>query len=267
MKKFTSKVQDLSQKAANLRAAAQRAPAQVRELRETVLATAGEFQQLRGDVQSAVSGLRLDSEEQLTRALAELEDGREIIREAGYDFTGVDLELHPVQRLIVHLEKFEDVSEAGLELLLASIAARKTVHAVLAALIRAEQLADRVSLTELTYRELTIYVGPVPTVRLCWRPTETAEEAIPVEATAPKAPVAPPQPPPLPGFGESSFFAPRPAAPAPATSAVMDRPVVVMTPQPAPAPAVAQTAPEVAPKDWKTGALDRFKKMPNLGPR
>lgn len=203
----------------------------------------------------------MDNEEQLTRALAELDDSREIIREAGYDFTGVDIELHPVQRLIVHLEKFEDVSEAGLELLLTSIAARKTPQAVLAALIRAEQLADRVSLSELTYRELTIYVGPVPTVRLCWRPSDDVEEAIPAEAPALKAPAAP-QPPPLPSFGESSFFAPRPAPPAP--SPVIERPSAPVAPAPAVAPAASSESAPAAPTDWKTGVLDRFKKMPNL---
>jgi hypothetical protein len=259
MKKFISRVQDLSQKAAHLKAAAQRAPAQMRDLRESVLATAGEFQQLRSDVQSSVSGLRADSEENLVLALAELNDSIEIFAEAGYDMEGVDLELSPVQRLIVHLCKFEDVSEAGLELLLASISGRKTAHAVLASLIKAEQLADRVSLTNLIYRELTIYVGPVPTVRLCWRPEELETETGPAPAPAISSAPAIPQPPPLP----SSFFEPRPqATPAPVT------PAVGIAPAAAPAP-VAAPQETAAPNpalggDWKRSALDRFKKMPDL---
>ncbi len=263
MKKFISRVQDLSQKAAHLKAAAQRAPAQVRDLRESVLATAGEFQQLRSDVQSSVSGLRADSEEHLLRALAELNDSIEIFAEAGYDMEGVDLELSPVQRLIVHLRKFEDVSEAGLELLLVSIAQRNTTHAVLASLIKAEQLADRVSLTNLVYRELTIYVGPVPTVRLCWRSDELETETEIAPAPAVVSAPATPQPPPLPGLGESSFFEPRrQATPAPTIPAAVNAPVAPPAPVAAPQETVAPN-PALG-GDWKRSALDRFKKMPDL---
>jgi len=263
MKKFISRVQDLSQKAAHLKAAAQRAPAQVRDLRESVLATAGEFQQLRSDVQSSVSGLRADSEEHLLRALAELNDSIDIFAEAGYDMEGVDLELSPVQRLIVHLRKFEDVSEAGLELLLAAISGRRTAHAVLASLIKAEQLADRVSLTNLVYRELTIYVGPVPTVRLCWRPEDLETEPEPAQASAVVSAPATWQPPPLPGLGESSFFEPRrQAATVPANPAGVVASVVASAP--VAAPQETATPNPALGGDWKRSALNRFKKMPDL---
>ena len=50
MKKFIHKVQDLSQKAAHLKKVVEAAPAQAAHLRDTVLMTAGQLQQLRHDV-------------------------------------------------------------------------------------------------------------------------------------------------------------------------------------------------------------------------
>jgi len=264
MRKIISRVRDLSQKAAQLKAAVEGVHPKIAGIRDAVAMSAGELHRLRADVQSAVSGLRIDNEDGLTVALTELNDSTGIFQEAGYTMEGVELELSPVQRLIVHLQKFDDVAEAELQRLLAATVARRTTHAVLASLIKAEQVAGRVSLTNLRYRELTIHVGPVPTVRLCWRTDDTDA------GVAALPPVHAAEPPPVPGFARSSFFESR-AVPHSAPDAGTDTPPTVpaespapiFAPQPAAKPAAERASPS-GHEDWRRNALDRFKKMPDL---
>lgn len=263
MKKFIQRVQDLTQKAAHLKQVVEAAPAQAAQLRDTVLMTAGQLQQMRHDVQSSVTGLRADNDDRLAQALREINDGAATFLEAGYELTGVDMELSPVQRLMVHLEQRDSVSEAVLRSVLSANSGRPTIQALLNALARAEAISERVNLSHLTYRGLIVHVGPAPTVRLSWRSESAGELVVPVPPALPtSAPAAPP--PPLSAFTQSSYFAERPpiTTPSPEAGTV-------------PAEAPALSAPTVLPSsgtaretrpggDWRSSALDRFKKMPDV---
>lgn len=269
MKKFIQRVQDLGQKAAHLKQVVEAAPEQAAQLRDTVLMTAGQLQQMRHDVQSSVMGLKADNEARLAQALKEINDHAEVFQEAGYELTGVDMELSPTQRLIVHLERRDNVSEAVLRSLLSANSGRQTLYALINALAKAESIHERVNLSHLTYRELVVHVGPTPSVRLCWQ-KDAPEQNFPptpgVSIPATPTPIATTLvPPPLPAFGAGSFFEQRPVA---APSAARETPVATVEPSPVPitppAPASRELVDRSAGGDWKASSLDRFKKMPDV---
>lgn len=266
MKNIIQKVQDLSHKAAQIKQAIEAAPAQAAQLRETVLMTAGQLQQMRHEVQSSVTGLRADNEDRLTQALRELNDGADTFLEAGYQLIGVDMEVSPVQRLVVHLAKVESVPEAMLRSLASSHTGQPTISGLLSSLAKAEALTAKMHLSNLSYRELVVHVGPTPSVRLCWHADEVIESG---QAQAHPARPAPATvastPPPIPAFTQSSYFEARPTPHATPPAQATGSPVV--EPSSAAAPAVTAT-PKPAVKvvtgsDWKQSALERFKKMPD----
>jgi len=264
MKKLVTRVQNLGQKAAQLQQALKSVPPKIAEIREAVALTTGELQQLRADVQSSVAGLVAHDTAGLSQALREINGGTEVFQQAGYALAGVDLELSPSQRLTVHLARLEHADEATLKSLIAANQSRRTVSALLSALLRAEEMAGSMQLTGLVYAELAVHIGPSPTVRMGWR-TELA-----VEATAP--PVFPPQVPAAPteqpGFGQSSFFEKRPpqqvspaaAASGPSPSAA---PAALSGSAVTPAEAPVENAGQPSPAGWQKDALERFKKEPH----
>ncbi len=268
MKKILHKIQDLGQKAVQLKQAVEAVPAKAAQLRESVLMTAGQLQQLRHDVQSSVTGLRADSDDRLAQALREINDSADTFLEAGYELTGVDMDLSPVQRLIVHLEKIESVSEATLRSLLSANSGRQTIYALLAALAKADGLSEKVSLSHLSYRELIVHVGPTPSVRLCWRTEVVQESATEHDPAASPAAVPAAAPPPIPAFSQSSYFEQR-ATPVvrPAPTPAASEPSAPPTPHAGVAASSSvQSDPSQRPSggDWKPSALDRFKKMPDV---
>jgi hypothetical protein len=261
MKKMISRVKNLSQKAAQLKAAMEKAPATVAELREAVAATTGQLQQLRTEVQSSATALTADNESRLSQALQEINASQETFLEAGYEVSGVDLEISPVQRLLVHLNKLEDVHPSMLRSLLSSNQQRRTTHALLSALVQAQRMADTVELTKLDYRELIVGLGPIPSIRLCWRGEEVfeAEDAAAPAQAAPSPAAAPVRPP---YFGKTSFFERR----ASQSSAVSAEPSAAPPPAGSPeTPAEPESTPVVSgTSDWRQEALDRLKKTPHV---
>lgn len=267
MKKFIQRVQDLSQKATQLKQVVEAAPAQAAQLRDTVLLTAGQLQQMRHDVQSSVMGLRADNEGRLAQALQDINNHADTFSDAGYELTGVDMELSPTHRLVVHLEKTGVVDESTLRSLLAENSANQTIYALLSALTKADAMSERVRLSHLHYCGVVIHLGPTPAIRLCWVPEDVVETVVP-ETVAPttQSPAALPAPPPLPAFSQSSYFEKRPSVvtppstsdpiPAAGTGAVQELTSAVTS-----KPAAALQRPPGG--DWKASALDRFKKMPD----
>ena len=262
MKKFVTKVQELGNKAAQIKAAIESVPPRVQEVREAVAATASQLQQLRSEVQSNVTSLRTESEDDLIETLREIDGAAGTFREAGYQLYDAEIELGPSQRLLVHLEKLEDVSHPKLRSLIAAHQGHQTTHAILSALLKAEELAERVDLSNVTYHKLTVFVGKMPMVRLCWCAND-------VEAHTAFTPTAPPVPTatPLPSvssspalassmFGAGSFFEKQ--SPAVSTHSLESAPSTAVPHAPSgPASIPAIPAPETDP-------LARFKKMPNL---
>lgn len=277
MKQFISRVRDLSQKAAEIKAAMEQVPPKVAEITATVSATAGQLQQLKSQIGYSVADLRADNEQSLSAVLQEVGSSEDVLLKAGFALEGVDIELSPVQRLLVHLGKLEDMHPSVLRGLASQNQHRRTVHAILSALLQAQQMADTVELENLTFCEVIIGVGPIPSVRLCWRPeplpepvaTAMAAASAPPPVPAPPRPVATPAPATQPIFGPGSFFekptaaAPQPAAVAsPLVDAASGEQVASASApaQSAVVPAAAESPAPVANPD----PLARFKQMPNL---
>ncbi len=263
MSTFIHKVQALGNKAAQIKAAIESVPPRVLEVREAVAATATQFQQLRSEVQSNVTALRMNREEELVEALREIDARSAAFREAGYELHDVEMELGIPQRLIVHLEKIEDVVHSKIGMLAGDNVANKTVHAILTALLKAEELADDIALTHLTYHKLTVYVGPVPVVRLCWcAPAQTLGVSTHAEAPSIGSPTS--MTPSASLFGTESFFEKRPESPltSPLTAATYASPKSIELPLVQPADVTPVTA-----SMEREDPLARFKKMPDLSKR
>jgi hypothetical protein len=266
MKRFISKVQNLSQKAAEIKAAIQQVPPKIAEMREAVATTTGQLQQLKSEIQYSVADLKADQEDHLSEALQEIHHSTELFQQAGFVLDGVDLEISPVQRLLVHLLRVEAVHASVLRSLAQASQHQRTTRAILSSLLQAQQMAETVEVGGLIYNEVIVGIGPIPSVRLCWRAEQV--EATPVLQAAPAIPMPPPlaasaplpQPPTLSPYGTSSFFE-RPAV----KSAVVVQQQVASTSQAAsveerPFIKAEPTAQPAAPVD----PLARFKKMPIL---
>jgi hypothetical protein len=272
MKNILSRIQRLGQKAVQVKLAVQAAPGKAAEMRQAVLMTAGQFQQIGAEMKASLTGLQTNNdEERLIASLREVDAGAGTFAEAGYLLRGVDMELGPAQRLVVRLEKVAESSASAIRLLAASHQTQKTVHALLLAILKAEELAGKVDLGDLVYRELSVFAGPAPIVRICWRP----EEAIEIEEDVQPATAAIPAPAPTtiaPEYGQDSFFQRRTAPPPDASPE--RKPESVITPRamppvstatdPAPAHGASPNLPPPVASDWRRGALDRFKQMPDL---
>jgi len=259
MGKFISRVKNLRQKAAELKAAMEQAPATIAEIRETVAATTGQLHQLKNEVQSSVTDLKVENADRISHALQEINSNRDVFHQAGFDLGGVDLELSPVQRLIVHLHKLEDVHPSDFRSLLAANQQKKTIHALLKALVQAQQMADKVELVHLDYSELIVGLGPIPSVRICWR-AEEVFEAEEVAGSAPAAPVPTPAPASPSFFGRSSYFERRPAQPAPAFGPAEAEPVRAGS---EPAVTREEAPQELSSSDWRREAFERLKTKPH----
>lgn len=267
MKKFTDKVHRLSQRAAEIKHMIESVPPKVSEIRDAVTAATGQVQKLRADIISSVSTLRAETDTQLLSALREIDEAADVLAEAGVRLEGVDMDLGATRRLIVQLERIENVDGRRLQALLTANAAHPTLHALLAAVIKADELTDKVEFKYLGFTKLIVEIGLIPSVRIGWRTEmEEPDQVEPAVATAAPAAAtlathamsAP-----------STFFerratpqaeaAPKPAA---ASAAVFAhgagdaKPATATTPVPA---ARASHADK-----WRASALDRFKKMPEL---
>jgi hypothetical protein len=278
MKKIIRRARDLKEKAAEIRQAIESAPGKVAEFREAITLSAGDLHRVRAEVQSNLSGLRAGNEDRLLQAMREINDSSYTFEDAGYELTGMDLDLSLNQRLAVQLRKFEDVPLDRLRALLSKERC-DTVRSILAGIIKAEETAANVEFTHLKHDAVTVHIGSVPLIRMCWRSDTLVEES---PATAPAAPISQAVPPPIPvASGIGSFFeqrsmpAPSPMTappilhpePAPAPqmiSPIATEPVATVVPS-SPLPA-AYAAEPAAPKPspWSASALDRFKKMPDL---
>ena len=269
MKEFISKVKNLSQKAAEIKAAMQQVPPKVAEIREAVDATTGQLQQLKSEIQHSVADLKADSEDHLSDALQEINASADVFAKAGFMLSGVDLEISPVQRMLVHLTKIDDVHASMLRSLVSANQHRRTTQAILSSLLQAQQMADTVELNQLHYNEVAVGIGPIPSVRLCWRSDEVEEETI---AQSPAIPLPPPLVSSVPAasqsaFGPGSFFEKRvpPPQPAPVTAeSITPKSPTIKVALPL-ASTVEVEARHVSPvAELSHDPLARFKKMPDL---
>lgn len=259
MRKFITKVQDLGKKAAEIKQAIHGVPAQAAEIREALTMSAGEFHQLRADVQSSVNGLRATSEDRLLQSMREVNDSTYTFEEAGYELTGMDLDLTLSQRLAVHLQKFEDVPHVKLRMLITKEPS-EIIKSILSGLLKAEESAANVELTHLKYDGVILHIGAIPLVRMTWRSDTALQNQIAPEISSATQPTQL-----MPSSQASGTFFEQRVVPSQQT--VIATPLASV-PAPAtltaaPVPSTSDTSePSVSP--WSSAALDRFKKMPNL---
>lgn len=291
MKNFKTKLQALRQKAEQLKQVVESAPARAERLRGAVHSAAGQFQQLRSEVQGTVSALRMNDDTQLAAALVEIKDSEGVFLDAGYHLTGVDMEPGMAPRLLVHFDKLEQVSEAELLRLQKQHQSRPTLHALLSSMIKAEETAASVRLSDLIYSRLVVQVGPIPSVQIGWRRNEEEEPSPTVAQAATSSPPSTTAPPPLPGadpaatfFGQArpasvtvptdqsiiaaspSFPAPLPPTPAPrppTPTPLRVAPISLSTPRTRASREKSSSSESTG--DWRKDALAKFKQMPDLG--
>lgn len=281
MKRFVRRVQQLGEQAVKVREVLDAAPGKAEQIRQTVLTTAAQVQQLRAEVLGAVTGLRSLNEGRLVDSIAELDLAAPVLAEAGYGLGRVELEMGVTQRLIVDLVRVEEVPAARIRGLAEMHKGSGVLHSLLMSVITAQELAAGVDSGSFRFAGLTAYVGAAPCVRLAWEPWDAEESGSgaevevtrarpPVMASAP--PVAPSPVPPSPvsapqtgsafaSYGESSFFQPRAKEAA--------APKAPSTPPPAPVPEAVPAGDARVPAVEAVAAdpLARFKKMPDLSKR
>jgi hypothetical protein len=270
MKKVITRLQTLGQKAAEVKQAIDAAPAKAAQIRQAVTDTAGRLKQLRSELEGTLDALRTTDDASFAALLAELDGSQALLERAGYALEGVDLEQGAAPRLIVHVRPTAPARTAPLETLLVEAGERGVSRVLMEALIRAENLDDDPPVKGLTFAGLTVYLGAAPAVRILWRSAASAQEASIGRPAAPSEP-QPSAPPPASAFASfagSPFFesTARPAsvAPQPEPASVTPTP-----PQTAPEtqrtpPTAEKRTPDSQQGDWRTDALARFKKMPDL---
>lgn len=314
---FVARLQNLGRRAEQLRQAVETAPAQAARLREAVTLTATQLQQVRAEVQTGLADLRADTGDRLLASLTEIHGATGILREAGFELTGIDLELGPAagQRLLLQLRRFADVSPATVKAVALAHPDLPVLGSVLAALQRALELGERVTLPDLPLQHVLVTVGPAPNVRIGWRAvsaeaatnpavTSSATTCAPPTLPPPGTTANPPTPaPPILGSVASVLFPTSPpnspspastatpmavgsadlqpltplassspagesrsAAAAPSTASATSSSAAAVSAEPSRAPAGSTAARSLA-ANWREGALDRFKSMPNLTKR
>lgn len=283
--KLIGKLQQLGRQAGQFRQVVESAPSHAARLREAIVLTAGQLQQLRSEIQTGIADLRADSGDQMLRSLGEIQGSTDILRQAGFELTGVDLELGLTtgQRVLLQLRRVERVPQPMIRALASANPGRAALRGVLAALERASELASTTEIPGLVFQMLTVAVGPVPSLRIHWRPAGEPSPA-PSPVASPTLnpeplPETVPAPPLLSGAWTlspqaraGSILEPAVATPAAEASLALPTPEPPPTapprgsppvPKPTPTPPPS-TASKPLPPGWRTSALDRFKKMPDL---
>lgn len=285
MKRITRRVKALNERASELTASAAQLPQRVAELREAAQATSKELRSLKSGIQINVPDLLIKREDELGAALAEVAAHAPVFAEAGFILDGLDLEISPIQQIIVQLLHHRDAETLAIQPLIQRHQQQKYVRAILSAIVKAKAVVSTIEIDGLDYGKLSVAIGPVPTIRLCWR--ERPDEADPATTPPPAAESSPNKaatepatsffgtPPPLPPLhrGASSSASPTKApAPTPEPDETTCQPPAQKEPDPspeAPAPKEAsvpqpegpppkQSQPPATPED----PLARFKVMP-----
>ena len=263
MKRIIRSMQNLGEQAARLSAAASRLPGHVAEIRQSVSATAGELQNLKSDIKSNVAELQLGSEDQLSEAMMEINTHARVFGDVGFKLEGVDIELSPAQRLVVHLLRIGDAGEDEFRELIQTHQSLPTIRAILSSLLKVRTMASTIELGGLDCHRVLIGIGANPVIRLCWRaPVAGATRSL-LDSGGASAPLVATTGSTL--FGPSESFFPA-ASPVPLEASASETECETESPPPLPAaaaPAREKSVPQALPAS--TDPLARFKKMPDLG--
>lgn len=266
MKRIARGIRKFNEHVATAGNFAQTAARQIEEVRHTVANTTGQLQSLRAELPQWAGDLHAGSEERIAEAMAALNQSDEVFEQAGFAIGGIDLEISPAHRVIVHLIMIREIPPREIERLARSCPPG-VQRAVLGALVKAREMGQTFAPEGLPDHRVQIALGPIPTVRLVWR-NEGEESPTPAQNLGTSAPSGLPA---APASGSSTAF----------SSSLSQSPGgffgssttirLPQTPTPAPvetgspslsgnaAPAVASAA---QPSDAPVDPLARFKVMP-----
>ncbi len=273
--KLFAKIQALGQQAARF----QQAPGKVGQIAQAITLTSHQLLDLKSGLRSTFEQLKAEGEEPLLRVVQEIHEARDTLGEAGFELVGLDLELNPAPRVQLRLKPIHDADPDVVKRLVEAHPERRQLNGILTALVRSTQIAEKIQLGDLQHREVCVGIGPIPGLRLSWRLASASASASAPATDAPPvlAHFAVPPPPPnlepsipisvLGNTPPGGFFAPRavptPRVPFGPTASAEPPAESTRKPEPEPEPEPTPAAPPTAP--WASNALDRFKKMPNLG--
>ncbi len=263
MKRITKRVQQLGQRAEQLREIVNQMPGRVEGMRQSVFSAAEKLQQVRADLTASAGMLRGQAETDAVGLLAEIGNVGELLEGSGFVLEGVDWDIASSRRVQVRIGREGETDVRMLRVLLSRHDGKPAARTILTALIQAQEAAEELTIGRLVWTDVVIDLGMVPAVRIGWREVLAEEDeeaplaALPGSGGAEAPPPLPAAPVSSPHYTPGTFLRPREAAPA------AEEPVVV----PVSAPPVAAVAtPRPAPQVKRDPmSLERFKKMPKVG--
>ena len=173
------------------------------KIRETIEEGSKTLREFREDVEGTVDKLKVDSEEKLMDTVTEIQESTKVFEEAGYELLGLRIEMGFNPKVVPRIRRVKDISDREFRRLMSKHEDREAVNALLKAIRKAEELEDKVNLSDhnLELCNFEIEVGVVPAVHVTWaKPEPTPVTVVPSatqEESKPEEPAS--------RFGTSSF--------------------------------------------------------------
>ena len=175
------------------------------KIRETIEEGSNTLRELREEVEGTVDKLKVDSEEKLMDTVTEIQESTKVFEEAGYELLGLRIEMGFNPKVVPRIRRVKDISDREFRSLMSKHEDREVVNALLKAIRKAEELEDKVSLSDhnLELCNFEIEVGVVPAVHVTWAMPEPETAPVTTESPATTEEIEPEEP--ASRFGASSF--------------------------------------------------------------
>ncbi|MDP7052096.1 MAG: hypothetical protein QF600_09240 [Verrucomicrobiota bacterium] len=175
------------------------------KIRETIEEGSNTLRELREEVEGTVDKLKVDSEEKLMDTVTEIQESTKVFEEAGYELLGLRIEMGFNPKVVPRIRRVKDISDREFRSLMSKHEDREVVNALLKAIRKAEELEDKVSLSDhnLELCNFEIEVGVVPAVHVTWAKPEPEPAPVTTESPATTEEIVPEEP--ASRFGASSF--------------------------------------------------------------
>jgi len=175
------------------------------KIRETIEEGSNTLRELREEVEGTVDKLKVDSEEKLMDTVTEIQESTKVFEEAGYELLGLRIEMGFNPKVVPRIRRVKDISDREFRRLMGKHEDREVVNALLKAIRKAEELEDKVSLSDhnLELCNFEIEVGVVPAVHVTWAKPEPETAPVTTKSPATMEEIEPEEP--ASRFGASSF--------------------------------------------------------------
>lgn len=266
MKRLSDRIHRFTERATQVRQTLESLPPKLAEAREAVVGTAAQLQALRNEFQVAVGTLRAETDDQLLRALREIDENLDVLREAGSEVTALDLELGPARKLLVGLSLPDSQADARWGALIQANSSKPTLRALLSALQKSAALLEAVELEHFQACGLVVEIGLLPCVQIAWEPIGSGDLCQSAPSGQDLSPAPAPAGSPTPSVlqtGPSTFFAPREIPGASRTDVAIES-VSAAAETPGATEPTKVNVRTTSKHAWSAGALQRFKKMPSV---